>query len=395
MLEMSRYDIKNKERNIKPLFVGTGEPTRIVTNIGLTPKVTDVDIEFKKALLAIESGSDIISDVSIDKNYRELLSKLITKASVPIATVLLYGVCVNALKVNGSFISFKLKDIMKEIEYQAQLGIDIMTLHATLTNAILRQLKESKRLIKIPSRGGAFIAAYMIKNNQENPLYDYFEDILDIVKDYDVTISIGSSLRPGSIVDGLDKFYLQEIQIQGELVEIALKKGVRVMVEGIGHLTADMIPIAIRLQKEICHGVPLRPLPICTDRAAGYDHIAASIAATLCALNGADILSVITRGEHIGLPRTQDIVEGVKAFKIAAHIADIVKLNKLEDDQKISEARNMRKWEEIFKHALYPEDAKKLHEILSQSILSEESCSMCGSLCALRIVNTYLKKEVL
>ena len=395
MLKMNRYVIKNRERNIEPLFVGNGEPTRIVSNIGLTPKVTNVNTEFKKALAVIKAGSDVISDVSIDKNYRELLSKLITKTSVPIATVPLYGICVNALKNNGAFINFKLKDIMKEIEYQAQIGIDIMTLHATLTNGILRELKESKRLIKIPSRGGAFIAAYMIKNNQKNPLYDNFEDILDIIKDYDVTISIGSSLRPGSIVDGLDKFYLQEIQIQGELVEVALKKGVRVMVEGIGHLAVNMIPIATRLHKEICHGVPLRPLPICTDRAAGYDHIAASIAATLCALSGADILSVITRGEHIGLPRIQDVVDGVKTFKIAAYIADVVKLKKLGGDQKISEARNMEKWEEVFKHALYPEDAKKLHETLSQSALSEESCSMCGSLCALRIVNTYLKKEVL
>lgn len=391
---MNRYDIKNKERNINPLFVGNGEPTRIVTNIGLTPGATDINTEFKKALGAIEAGSDIISDVSIDTNYRNLLQSLIVKTSVPIAAVPLYGVCVNALKDNGAFINFKLKNILEEIEYQAQMGIDIMTFHATITSAILKDLKNSKRLIKIPSRGGAFIAAYMINNNQENPLYDHFEDILDIVKDYDVTISIGSSLRPGSIVDGLDKFYLREIQIQGELVEIAIKKGVRVMVEGIGHLAANMIPTAVRLHKEICHSVPLRPLPICTDRAAGYDHIAASIAATLCALNGADILSVITKGEHIGLPRIQDIIEGVKAFKIAAHIADIVKLKNLRDDQKISEARNMKKWEEIFKHALYPEDVKKLHETLSKSTLSEESCSMCGSLCALRIVNTYLKKEV-
>jgi phosphomethylpyrimidine synthase len=391
---MIRYAIKNKERNIKPLFVGNGEPTRIVANIGITPKVTNVNTEFKKASAAVKAGSDIISDLSIDREYRVLLSKLVNQTDVPIATVPLYGVCINAMKNKGTFVDFKPEDIMEEIEYQGQLGIDIITIHATLTKDILIELKESERSIKIPSRGGSFIAAYMIKNGQENPFYEYYNNILTIAKKYDITISVGTALRPGSITDGIDKFYLHDIAIQMDLVERAIKKGVKVMVESIGHLSADMIPTEVKLHKNLCHGVPLRPLPICTDRAAGYDHIAGSIAAALCALNGADILSVITRGEHLGLPRIEDIVEGVKSFKIAAHIADIVKLKKLEDEQKISEGRNMKKWEEIFKHALYPGDAKKLHETLSQSIYSEESCSMCGSLCALRIVNTYLKKEV-
>ena len=392
-METNRCLIKNKERNIKPLFVGSGEPTRIVTNVGLVPKVTDVDTEFKKALAAIKAGSDIISDLSINKDYRYLLSKLINQTDVPIATVPLYAVCINSLKNKGTFVDYKPEDIMEEIEYQGQLGIDIMTIHPTLTKDILTELRESKRLIKIPSRGGSFIAAYMIKNRQENPIYRYYNEILTIAKKYDITISIGTALRPGSIIDGVDKFYLHDIEMQRELVERAMKRGVKVMVESIGHLSADMIPIEVKLHKNLCHGVPLRPLPICTDRAAGHDHIAGSIAAALCALNGADILSVITRGEHLGLPRIEDIVEGVKSFRIAAHIADVVKLKKMEDEQNISEARNMKNWEKIFKYSLYPEDAKKLHETLSQSTYSEESCSMCGSLCALRIVNTYLKKE--
>jgi len=393
-MEMNKYSIKNKERKIKPLFVGNGEPTRIVTNVGLVPKVTDVDTEFKKALSAIKAGSDIISDLSMDKDYRVLLSKLVNQIDKPIATVPLYGVCINTMKNKGTFIDFKPEDIMEEIEYQGQLGIDIITIHATLTKDILIELKESKRSIKIPSRGGSFIAAYMIKNGQENPFYEYYNNILTLAKKYGITISLGTALRPGSITDGIDKFYLHDIEMQSDLVERAIKRGVKVMVESIGHLSADMIPIEVKLHKNLCHGVPLRPLPICTDRAAGHDHIAGSIAAALCALNGADILSVITKGEHLGLPRIEDIVEGVKSFKIAAHIADVVKLKKIEDEQNISEARNMGKWEKIFKYALYPEDAKKLHETLSQSTYSEESCSMCGSFCALRIVNTYLKKEV-
>lgn len=390
-MNIKSYQIKNDIRGIKPLYVGIGKPTRVVTNIGLTPNATDVNTEFEKALKAIEVGSDIISDVSIDKDYRELLSKLIAETDVPIATVPLYGTCINALKDNGAFIGFELEGIINEIEYQAKLGVDIITIHAALTKSILENAKKSNRLIKIPSRGGAFIAAYMIQNNEENPLYEHFDKILNIAKEHNITISIGPSVRPGSICDGLDNIYLQEIEVQGHLVECAIKKGVKVMVEGIGHLSADMIPIAVKLHKKMCHGVPLRPLPIATDVSAGHDHIAASIAATLCAINGADILSVITRGEHVGLPRTQDIVEGVKSFKIAAHIADIVKLKKIDQDRKMSEGRNIRKWEEIFKHSLYPRDAEKLHEILSQSTISEDECTMCDPLCALKIVDEYME----
>jgi phosphomethylpyrimidine synthase len=392
-VEVTRYGIKNKTRDIKPLFVGAGEPTRVATNIGLTPQVTDVESELEKASLAVEAGSDIISDVSIDSNYREFLLRLISKESVPIATVPLYGVCVKALENSGALINFDPKDIMEEIEYQAKLGVDIVTIHATLTKDVLGGLRNSNRLIKIPSRGGALIAAYMIKSNRENPLYEYFDEILDIARTYGVTVSVGASLRPGSIVDGLDTFYLREIQVQGYLTRLAIDKGVHVMVEGIGHLRADLIPVAVKLHKEICYGVPFRPLPVCTDIATGHDHIASSIAATVCALSGGDILSVITRGEHVGLPRIQDIVEGVKTFRIAAHIADTVKLKELNQEEQISKARSIRKWKEIFKYALYPEDARELHGKLSRS-MNADSCSMCGSFCALKIVNAYMNKEV-
>jgi phosphomethylpyrimidine synthase len=392
-LKADKYRIKNKNREIEPLSVGKDEPTRIVTNVGLTPEVTDVNTEYKKTIEAIKAESDIISDVSIDKNYRKLLEKIINNIKVPIATVPLYGTCIRSLINGHAFVNFSKNDILKEVEYQAKLGIDIMTFHAAITLNLLKDLKDSHRIIKIPSRGGSFIAAYMIKNNTENPLYNQFEDIIEILKEYNVTLSLGSSLRPGSIIDGLDSFYLRELQIQGELVRTALKKGVNVMVEGVGHLSLDMIPIAIKIQKILCHNIPLRPLPICTDRAAGHDNIAASIAAAVCALNGADILSVITKGEHIGLPRIEDIIEGVKSFKIAAHIADIVKINDIQEERKISEARKIKKWDNIFKSALYPLDSKYLHEVLSSSVYSEESCSMCGSLCALKIINKYLDRR--
>lgn len=394
-MNKEKYNIKNKIRKIPPLSVGKGVPTRIVTNIGLTPQVTDIKTEFSKALSAIKAGTDIISDASIDKHYRILLEKLIKETQVPIATVPLYGTCINTLKENGAFINFKVKDIMKEVEYQAHLGVDIMTFHASLTLELLKEVKKSNRLIKIPSRGGAFIAAHMIKHNRENPLYEYFGELLDIAKEFDVTVSIGASVRPGSIYDGLDQIYYREIAIQAELVRIAIKKGVNVMVEGVGHMPVDLIPTTIRIIKELCQDVPVRPLPIATDIATGHDHIAASIAAVSSAISGADILSVITRGEHVGLPRVKDIVDGVKVFKIAAHIADIVKLKDRERDRRVSMARNERLWKEVFKDCLYPEDAIKLHQILSQTTLSEDKCTMCGSLCALKIVNIYLKKEVI
>jgi phosphomethylpyrimidine synthase len=391
-MKLNSYGIKNKVRNIEPLTIGERKPTRVVTNIGLTPKATDLKTEFKKALASITAGSDVVSDVSIANNYRNLLLKLIKSTEVPIATVPLYGVCINSLKNNGSFVNFKSKDILNEIEYQAQIGVDIMTIHATLTLDLLRELQKSSRIIKIPSRGGALIAANMITYNQENQLYVLFEDILDIMKKYDITISIGSCLRPGSIIDGLDKFYLKEIEIQSRLVEKAINKKVKTMVEGVGHLSLDIIPFAIKLQKLFCHNVPIRPLPICTDRAAGHDDIASAIAATICAINGAEIISVITKGEHIGLPRINDLIEGVKSTKIACHIADIIKINDIEKEKKISIARCSKRWDEIYKYALYPKDAKALHKELSESKLSEEGCTMCSSLCALDIVNKYFSK---
>jgi len=384
--------IKNKYRNINPLEIGVSSTTKIITNIGLVPKETSLELEFEKARKAVYAGSDAISDVSIDVQYMELLKLLVDNITVPIATVPLYGVCVTALKNKGAFIRYTIDDILQEIEKQARLGVDVMTFHVTPTRRLLEKVKNTPRIIKISSRGGSFVAAHMIENNVENLLYQHFSEVLDIVKQYDITVSIGSSLRPASVYDGLDNIYIDEILTQGEIVEMCREKDVRVIVEGIGHMPLNLIPVAIKVIKNSCNNVPIRPLPIATDIAAGYDHIAAAIAASVAAMNGAELLSVITRGEHIGLPRLPDVVEGVRSFKIAAHIGDIARLGTYEQDKLVSIARNTRSWVNEFENCLFPDDAANLHGILSESEFNQDKCTMCGSLCALKITNAFLKK---
>jgi phosphomethylpyrimidine synthase len=393
-MEQKSILIKNKIRtDITPLSISHKLPTRIVANIGLSPGVSSVEAELEKARIAVKFGADIVADLTITPQIKDMLKILVKEIKVPISTVPYYDAAIKALKERGSIVKVNERDILNAIEEQASIGVDIMTIHASLTREILNSLKKSKRIIEIPSRGGAWVAGHMIHENVENPMYENFDQILDILSEYNVTLSLGTSVRPGSVVDGLDEQVIMELLVQRQLVEKALKKGVQTIVEFGGHFPADVIPIAVTLAKKLCYGVPLRSLIIATDVAASVDHIAAAIAGAIAAMNSVEILVAISPAEHLGLPRLEDTIEGIMAFKVAAHTADIVKQGCFEKDRLMSIARKRRDWKSMWKYAIFGTKASELYTKLQRGLMESDHCTMCGSLCAFKILEQFKSGE--
>ncbi len=374
-------------------MIGTGTKTRIIVNVGITPSVTTLEDELSKAQAAVAAGADVVADHTITNeiDIEKFISNLTEKVQVPISTVPYYAAAVKAIKERGALVHIRPREILEIIEKQANLGTDMMTIHASLNSTLLNEIKYSKRVMKMTSRGGTWVAAYMAYKNCENPFLENFDAILDIFKTYGITMSLGPSLRTGSVADPLDDLVWQEIGIQEMLVSKALKRGVKTIVEYGGHIKIDQIPAFVREVKSKCHDIPLRPLITCTDVAAGWDHIGAAIAGTIAALNGADILTVITRAEHIGLPREQDVVEAVIAFKIAAHIADIAKLGSTKEDAMISNARDKCEWNSMWGHSIDPIGAERLYKSLMRDNIESDHCTMCGELCAHKIFQDFMR----
>lgn len=387
--------IKNKGRKIAPLIAGLEAPTRVIANIGVSPRVTTLEGELSKAQAAVEAGADIIADHTItnENDIENIIRGLVEKVDVPVSTVPYYAAAVKALRERGAIVHVRPRDLLDIFGKQANLGVDMMTVHASITKKLLQKIITSQRIIKMTSRGGTWVGAYMIYHDCENPLFEHFDEILEICKSYGITLSLGPSLRTGSIVDQVDDIVWEEIGNHENLVLRALEKGVKTVVEYGGHIKADNIGPFVRKVKSKCHDVPLRPLITCTDIAVGCDHISAAIAATIAAMNGADMLTAITRGEHIGLPRLEDTVEGVIAFKIAAHIADTVKKGDIEKDRQISHAREKRNWGSMFRYAIHPSSAEKMFHILQRGLMETDNCTMCGELCAQKIVQRNIIKE--
>lgn len=390
----NRVIIKNKKRKIHPLIVGKNTNTAVTVNIGISsPQVDDEieELEYKKAQVAIESGADILSDLSISGNIKKFRKKLLKDVKIPIGTCPMYETCITSLNETGAIINSTEDDFLDSIKEQSREGVDVMTIHAAMTSKILDKLKDSRRLIPISSRGGAWLAGYMIKNKKENPFYSRYDEILEIVKKYEVTLCIGSSLRPGSIIDGLDELFLNELVVQSQLVHRALEKGVKIIIDGVGHVPADQIPVWVNLAKKMCHNVPIRPLVLATDIGVGYDHVSGAISGAIAAINGADILCCMTRTEHIGSPRLEDIREATISYKIAAHIADIVKLNNVEADIQISKARVLRDWDKIWKYAIDGKKALKIYNEINPDDGNKKYCTMCGELCSYNIIDKYME----
>ncbi len=372
--------LKNAVRDIEPIAIGEGVKTKVNANIGASPDNFNLNSELKKAEVAISAGTDTIMDLTIGKGIDKIRKEILKHTNIPFGTVPIY----QAFSENRQ--EMDIDSILKVIEKQCKSGVDFMTIHAGITLDITRHLK-GQRLIPITSRGGSLIGSWMAENDCENPLYTHFEDILEILKEYSVVISLGDALRPAATCDATDIPQIQELINLGRLNKIAKKKGVQVIIEGPGHVPLDQIEMNVKLQKKLCDNAPFYVLgPLVTDIALGYDHITSAIGGAVAAMHGADFLCYVTPSEHLGLPDVSDVKEGVIASKIAAHAADMVKLKDTKADYEMSLARRDLNWKKMFELGI-DKDIGKIHSDLCE----KEECTMCGEYCALKSARKHFE----
>jgi phosphomethylpyrimidine synthase len=365
------------EGTLEPMGIGKVSKVKINANIGNSAVSSDISAEVEKLRFAVKYGADTVMDLSTGDRIDETREAIIANATVPIGTVPIYQAVLKVDQVQD----LTPQDFLDMIEHQARQGVDYMTLHAGL---LLEHLPlVYGRVTGIVSRGGSLHAVWMMAHRKQNPLYTHFHDVLDIMRQYDVTISLGDGLRPGSIHDASDKAQFAELETLGELTKRAWERDVQVMVEGPGHVPMHQIEMNVRKQKEICHDAPFYTLgPLVTDIAPGYDHITSAIGAAMIGWYGADMLCYVTPKEHLGLPNANDVREGVIAYKIAAHAADIARgrAGATDRDDALSHARYAFDWNEQFRLALDPERAREYHDesLPSEYFKSAEFCAMCG-----------------
>jgi phosphomethylpyrimidine synthase len=382
----------NRHRNFTPRGVGAGLSIKVNANIGTSPERVNIADELEKLRVAEEAGADAVMDLSTGGDLDEIRKLVISRARVPIGTVPIYQAAVQAVARKRTITRMEPDELFEVIERHGADGVDFVTVHAGVTRGVLERLKKQGRITDIVSRGGAFLTEWMIVNNRENPLYEQFDRLISIAKKYDMCLSLGDGLRPGSIADATDRTQVEELIILGELCEEAQKNGVQVMIEGPGHVPLNQIEANIVLEKKLCKEAPFYVLgPIVTDVAPGYDHITSAIGGALAGYYGADFICYVTPSEHLGLPTVNDVREGVVVARIAAHAADLARGNKaawLRDEQ-MSRYRKALDWEGQTRTAIDPE---KITAFRKERSLQNDVCSMCGEYCAMKIVTEYLKK---
>ncbi|MDD5669690.1 MAG: phosphomethylpyrimidine synthase ThiC, partial [Candidatus Omnitrophica bacterium] len=368
--------------------VGLGLRTKVNANIGTSTDQPQIADELKKLSVAIQYGADTVMDLSVGGDLRGIRGKIMKASSIPLGTVPIYEIAVKAQKQKKNLLNFTVDDILNVLEAQAKAGVDFFTIHSGVTRKSTAVLQKNKRLLGIVSRGGAIIASWLRHNKKENPFFEYFDEIIKIAYRYDVTLSLGDGLRPGSILDATDKAQLSELKILGELALRARKKNVQVMIEGPGHVPLDQIEKNVILEKKLCHGAPFYVLgPLVTDIAPGYDHITSAIGGAIAASHGADFLCFVTPAEHLRHPSVDDVKEGVIASKIVAHAGDIIKRKEsaLILDRNMSEARAKRDWKKQISLSIDPQKASQYRK----SSLPEDKdvCTMCGDYCSIKLMD--------
>jgi phosphomethylpyrimidine synthase len=340
----------------------------------------------------VKAGADAVMDLSTGGDLDEIRKLMIEHAGIPLGTVPIYQAAMDAVKKKKSITKMEPDDLFDVIEKHGTDGVDFVTVHCGVTQRSLERLKKQGRITDIVSRGGAFLAEWMIVNGKENPLYEQYDRLIAIAKKYDMTLSLGDGLRPGCIADATDRGQIEELVILGELSQEAIKNGVQVMVEGPGHVPLNMIETNILLQKALCNDAPFYVLgPIVTDIAPGYDHITSAIGGALAGFYGADFLCYVTPSEHLGLPTPADAREGVVVCRIAAHAADVARRNEkaLAQDKAMAIFRKALDWEGQASCAIDPD---KIRDFRRDRNLEDNVCSMCGEFCAMKIVKDYFKK---
>lgn len=373
-----------------PRGFGEGLATKVNANIGTSTDYSNLDTEMEKLAAAIKAGADAVMDLSTGGDIAGLRRAVVAGSPVPVGSVPLYQAGVNAIAEYGAIVKMTADDIFNAITDHARDGIDFVTVHCGVTQAAVAKLREQGRVTDVVSRGGSFMTAWMVHNEAENPLYEYYDRLLDICREYDLTLSLGDGLRPGCLADATDRAQVEELLILGELVKRARAADVQVMVEGPGHVPLHQIEANVHLQKSVCDGAPFYVLgPLVTDVAAGYDHITGAIGGALAAWAGADFLCYVTPAEHLGLPEVEDVRQGVIASRIAAHAADIAKGVKRADqwDLKMSLARKNLDWAAQAQLSLDPDKAR---EVRGKRGSRGDACSMCGDFCAMEITSEHL-----
>lgn len=379
-----------KDDSFRPRAIGKLMSTKINANVGTSADYVNLDEELEKAKVAQQYGADAIMDLSSGGDLDYIRKKIMEVVEVPFGTVPIYQ-----LAREKNIYDASEDDFFRVVEKQARDGVDFMTIHAGVNRVTVERLEKSSRLLGVVSRGGSLTIAWMKHNDAENPYYRNFDYLLEILKEYDVTVSLGDAFRPGCIHDASDRVKFTEFIILGELVEECRKAGVQAMVEGPGHVPIDEIETSVKAMKYATNDAPLYLLgPLVTDIAAGYDHIAGAIGAAIAGMHGADFICYVTPAEHLALPTVEDVIEGVIASKIAAHAIDLVKEGQKERARKIdyemSLARKKLDWEKQFRLSVNPRRAMEIH---ARRKSRGETCSMCGDLCAIKTINEVFEEK--
>lgn len=378
---------------LKPSGIGTKLRTKINVNLGTSRDWTDLDMEMEKVKSAVDMGAEAIMDLSSCGDTQVFRRKLTSECPAVIGTVPIYDAVVYYKKALKDITA---KEWIDVVRMHAEDGVDFMTIHCGINKETARKFKRNKRLMNIVSRGGSIIYAWMEMTGNENPFYEYYDEVLDICRQYDVTMSLGDACRPGCLADATDVCQIEELVRLGELTKRAWDHNVQVMVEGPGHVPLDQVAANMKVQQSICMGAPFYVLgPLVTDIAPGYDHITAAIGGAVAAMSGAAFLCYVTPAEHLALPNVEDTKQGIIASKIAAHAADIAKgiPHARDIDDKMADARRVLDWDAQYACALDPETAKAIRDSRKPEDDHSDTCSMCGKFCAVRSMNKALAGE--
>ncbi len=378
-------NIVHIKKGMRAFGVGEGLSTKVNVNLGISGDKADAAEEWKKVKIAEDFGADAIMDLSNSGKTRQFRQQLIDETPLMVGTVPMYDAIGYMEK---PLVKLTKDDLFEVVRAHAEDGVDFMTIHCGINKSVTKTVKETGRLMNIVSRGGSLLFGWMEVTGNENPFYEYFDELLEICHEYDVTISLGDSCRPGCLYDSNDATETAEMIELGKLCKRAWAAGVQVMVEGPGHMALDEIAANMKLQKRLCHNAPFYVLgPLVTDIGVGYDHITAAIGGAISASSGADFLCYVTPAEHLCLPNAQDVLDGLMATKIAAHAADIAKKvpHARDMDDKMGQARRKLDWDSMWKCALDPVTGKKRYE--ESPAATEGTCTMCGKMCAVRTVN--------
>lgn len=382
-LNNSRAVIFKAPPSGKAVAVGECLRVKVNANIGTSPDLVDEDLELLKLEAAIKAGADAVMDLSTGGNLRSIRKKIVKESAVPVGSVPIYEAIVKSLRSLGSAEKMTAAEMLDAIRLHGEDGISFVTVHCGVTQSAIEHLKRKPRVCGIVSRGGSFIARWMRSNEKENPLYERYDEVLDICKQYNMVLSLGDGLRPGAIADSMDAAQVEELITLGDLNRRARAKGVQAIIEGPGHVPLNQIASQIMLQKQLCDNAPFYVLgPLVTDIAPGLDHITSAIGGAIAASHGADFLCYVTPSEHLGLPSVEDVKMGVLAARVAGHAADLARGR--EDawrwDNQMSRARKERNWTEQLRLAISPELARNIRAKTCSE--DHETCTMCGDLCA-------------